>query len=117
MESGQISEKARTTVLTAVHVVKSIKPKDNNQQAVFPILLQETINWWEKRRDRTRSSMFGIPVAEWVVLVVGAIITTMFTFFFHGRKPRNPAYNEVIIFTIDSYEFISCAPVWLSIFR
>lgn len=82
MESGQISEKARTTVLTAVHVVKSIKPKDNNQQAVFPTLLQETINWWEKRRDRTRSSMFGIPVAEWVVLIVGAIITTMFTFFF-----------------------------------
>lgn len=86
MEYGEVSEKARSDVLTAVNIVKAIKPKEVNQQAVFPILLQETINWWENRRDRTRSSMFGIPAAEWVVLIVGAIITTTFTFFFTSES-------------------------------
>jgi len=82
MQSGEISDKARSAMLAAVHIVKTIKPQDSNQEGVFPILLQETINWWEARRDRTRTSMFGIPTAEWVVLIIGAIITMTFTFFF-----------------------------------
>jgi hypothetical protein len=86
MEDGNISEKARNIVLATVRVVKAIKPNDNNQQGVFPVLLQETINWWEKRRDRTRTSMFGIPPAEWVVLIAGAIITIIFTFFFTSES-------------------------------
>ena len=82
MEEGEVSDKARSTILSLVSVVKAIKPVGDNQQAVFPILLQETINWWENRRDRIRESMFGIPTAEWVVLIIGALITISFTFFF-----------------------------------
>lgn len=82
MENGELSEKARNTILSLVSVVKTIAPVDENQQAVYPILLQEMIKWWEFRRDRIREAMFGIPTAEWIVLILGALITISFTCFF-----------------------------------
>jgi hypothetical protein len=82
MEKGQVSAKAQHTLLLLARHVKSLDPKTPNQQSVHPALLSEIISLWENRLDRTRVSNFGVPTAEWVVLLVGAAITIAFTFFF-----------------------------------
>ena len=82
MGKGEISEKARHLVLTLIHTIKKIEPITQNQQGVYPTLISETVSLWESRQDRTRPANFGIPTAEWVILLIGAAITISFTFFF-----------------------------------
>ena len=82
MGKGEISEKARGLALTLIHTIKRIDPITRNQQGVYSTFISETVSLWESRQDRTRPANFGIPTAEWVILLMGAAITISFTFFF-----------------------------------
>ncbi len=82
MEKGEVSEKAHHELLELLHVIKSIEPKTQNQQSIYSSLLSETNSLWESRLDRNKVSNFGVPTAEWVVLLIGAGIVIVFTFFF-----------------------------------
>jgi hypothetical protein len=82
MESDQISMTARKIFLNSLDLARQIEPQTENQKGLYPILMAEMINTWESRRDRTKVSNMGIPVAEWVILILGAIITLIFTLFF-----------------------------------
>ena len=82
MDSDQISMTARKIFLNSLDLARKIEPKTENQKGLYPILMAEMINTWESRRDRTKVSNMGIPVAEWVILILGAIITLIFTLFF-----------------------------------
>ena len=82
MEKGEISAKARDLAFSMLQIVKSIEPVTENQKAIYPNLLTLTYEFLDSRRDRTRSNNFGEPVAEWVILIIGAIITITYTFFF-----------------------------------
>ncbi len=82
MEKGEISTKARDLAFSILQIVKFIEPVTENQKAIYPNLLTLTYEFLDSRRDRTRSNNFGEPVAEWVILIIGAIITITYTFFF-----------------------------------
>ncbi|MEK8095551.1 hypothetical protein WOC76_24140 [Methylocystis sp. IM3] len=82
MEKGEISQRAQNDLLALAHLVKGLDPKTQNQQSVHAAMLSESISLWESRLERTRVSNFGVPSAEWTVLLVGALITIAFTFFF-----------------------------------
>lgn len=82
MESDQISMTARKIFLNTLDIARKIEPITENQKALYPIMMSEMFNTWESRRDRTKVSNTGIPGAEWVILIIGAVITLMFTFFF-----------------------------------
>lgn len=82
MAKGQTSEKARDAMLALINVIKKIDPKTQNQQVIYSALISETFSLWESRLDRTTPANFGIPTAEWVILLIGAAITISFTFFF-----------------------------------
>lgn len=82
MAHFEISAKARNTALKLLGVLKNIEPVTENQKTLYSSILSETSALWEARRDRTKISNHGIPAVEWVVLIVGAIITIVFTFFF-----------------------------------
>ncbi len=82
MEKGEVSDKAQNELMALAHAVKSLEPKTANQQSVHSAILTESIALWDSRLDRTRVSNFGVPNAEWTVLLVGAAITIAFTFFF-----------------------------------
>lgn len=82
MERDQKSLKARHLLVTLMHKGLHIEPETENQKAIFPNLATELINAWEARRERTRASNYGIPGAEWIILIAGAIITLLFTFLF-----------------------------------
>lgn len=79
---GQTSKEASEDLVNLLHVIKAIEPKTQNQQAVYNTLLSEAVSLWDSRLNRDRVSNFGVPPAEWAVLLVGAAITIAFTFFF-----------------------------------
>ena len=82
MESEQMSPRARSYQLSLVRIIRGIEPKNENQTAIYANLLTEIYSVWRDRRDRVRNSNYGLPSAEWVVLILGAVITIFFTFFF-----------------------------------
>lgn len=83
MESqGLPDEKAREFALQIMQTVKSIEPVSENQKAVFPILLSEVAELLKTRWERTRGPNLGEPPVEWVILIVGGILTIILTFFF-----------------------------------
>ena len=82
MEKHEYSAKAHDLLFKVINSVISIEPKTENQKALYPIITNELINFWENRRTRTRATNLGLPVAEWTVLILGASITIIFTYFF-----------------------------------
>lgn len=82
LAQGKVSEKTHDTLLALLHAVRTIDPKTQNQQSIYSALLAETDACWESRLDRNKVSNFGVPAAEWVVLLVGGAIVIAFTFFF-----------------------------------
>jgi len=82
LQRGEISETTHVTLITLMHAVRTIDPKTQNQQTIYSALLAAMNECWESRLDRNKVSNFGVPGAEWVVLLVGATVVIAFTFFF-----------------------------------
>lgn len=82
MGEGKVSKTANEDLVNLLSVVESIAPKTQNQQAVYGVLLAETVSLWNSRLNRNKVSNYGVPAAEWVVLLIGASLTIAYTFFF-----------------------------------
>jgi hypothetical protein len=82
MQRGEISHNAHELLLSLLRAIRGIEPKTQNQQSIYASLLSEINTCWESRVDRNKVSNFGVPTAEWVVLLIGATIVIAFTFFF-----------------------------------
>lgn len=82
IEKGEVSKTATEDLVNLLHVIKEIQPKTPNQQSVYSTLLAEAVSLWDSRLNRNKVTNYGVPAAEWAVLLVGAAITITFTFFF-----------------------------------
>lgn len=82
MDQHGYSQKARMTMWLLLDVVKKIEPRNENQKALLPILMSEAITTWSERRERLDKVDMGIPGVEWFVLLTGAVVTIIFTYFF-----------------------------------
>lgn len=102
MAYGEISETARKTGFRLLKTIKAIEPATENQKAIYPILLSEVSDFWDARRERLSSTNFGEPAIEWIMLILGALITIIFTFFFtiesHGIHLLMRGMASMIIF-------------------
>ncbi len=86
MGDFQKSSKARKMCFDLMHEVIDFEPVSESQKAVYPIAVQEVCNLWENRRARTNISDNGMPVEEWVVLILGASVCSVFSYFFGLRN-------------------------------
>ena len=75
-------------------------------ECLFPIILQESISIWENRRERTDQAEYGIPGIEWVVLLTGAIITIIFTYFFTTSLFKTQLFMTGLITLIISINLV-----------
>jgi hypothetical protein len=82
MDDGKIDPEARHTLLRLLREVFDFEPETENQKAIYPVAVQETCQLWDNRRARTNIAQYGMPIEEWIVLIAGGIICTVFTFFF-----------------------------------
>ncbi len=82
MGEGKKSFKARKLVFDLIHEVIDFEPVTESQKAIYPLAVQSVCNLWDNRRARTNISDNGMPVEEWVVLVLGAGVCSAFAYFF-----------------------------------
>jgi Protein of unknown function (DUF4239) len=82
MEKGETDTKAKDLAFSMLQTVKVIDPVTDNQKAIYPNLLTLLSDFLDSRRERTRSTNFGEPAVEWIILIIGAVITITYTFFF-----------------------------------
>jgi hypothetical protein len=86
MDQAQKSSKARRMCFDLIHEVIDYEPVTESQKAVYPLAVESVCNLWENRRCRTNISDNGMPVEEWVVLGLGAVVCTAFAYFFGLRN-------------------------------
>jgi hypothetical protein len=82
MDKHDFSQKARMTMWALLDVVKKIEPGNENQKALLPILMSEAMTAWSERCERLDKVDMGIPGVEWFLLLTGAVVTIIFTYFF-----------------------------------
>jgi hypothetical protein len=86
MARGEESYEARRKLDTLYHA--SMRLVDNRAQGIGVEVMQELGAITESRRARLHHSMGAVPTPLWVMLVVGAVITVGFTFFFGMENLR-----------------------------
>lgn len=82
MAKGKVNYEARRTAIQLMREVSTFEPVNENQKAVYPQLIQESCQVWDNRRARTNIAQFGVPAVEWFVLILGGVVTVVFTYFF-----------------------------------
>jgi Protein of unknown function (DUF4239) len=82
MDQSTFSPRARKMMWALLDVVKRIEPHGENQKALLPLLVNEVFTAWSERRERIEKIGIAIPGLEWFVLLAGAIVTIIFTYFF-----------------------------------
>lgn len=82
MVQSKIYPPARKAAITLMKEINDFEPATEGEKAVYPLTVQAGCTLWDNRRARTNFVTVGIPGVEWVVLVVGGIITIAFTYFF-----------------------------------
>jgi hypothetical protein len=82
MDDGGFSPEARRAAVDLVRTVSDFEPTTEREKATFAVELQAAGELWNNRRVRIATSTHGIPALEWVVLIAGAIVTIIFTYFF-----------------------------------
>lgn len=82
MIDEKIDTKARKTCVTLMREVMSVEPVTENQKAIYQVAIQEACQMWDSRRARTNLAQYGVPGVEWMVLILGGVVTVVFTYFF-----------------------------------
>ncbi len=88
MDAGQVHEAVRNISLQLVNEATQLEPVTENQKALYPSLVQETLELRDERRARTGIALHDLPAVEWFVLCVGAVITVVFSYVFHVESYR-----------------------------
>jgi hypothetical protein len=88
MQQARMSVKARRTALRLVRSLDSFEPESEAHKSVFPLLLEQTRDLWDRRRERATMAQYGIPVVEWAALLIGAAVTILFAGLFSVGNVR-----------------------------
>jgi undecaprenyl pyrophosphate phosphatase UppP len=88
MERAQMSVEARMTALALAQSLRDFEPATEAQKIIHPVLLEQIRELWDRRRDRAGTVEYGIPVVEWVTLIVGAVVTVFIGSLMHVASHR-----------------------------
>lgn len=89
MDDGKHSKNAQELAVRLMHDLTSFDPKTPNQQGLYPLMVQSACNVWNDRCDRVNIARHGIPAAEWVILILGGVITVVFSYFLGVENVRS----------------------------
>jgi hypothetical protein len=88
MANAQECTNARRLAVNMQEVLMDFEPTTENQKGLYPQMIADTSELWKCRRSRINIATNGLPPVEWVTLIVGALITVFFTFFFEVGQLR-----------------------------
>ncbi|MFM7244509.1 MAG: hypothetical protein ACKO40_10110 [Planctomycetaceae bacterium] len=75
MAEGRMSRDAVATALAIANSLDGFEPASETEKIVYPALLEQIRELWDRRRERAGTCESGIPAVEWVALVMGAGVT------------------------------------------
>jgi len=86
MQSGEMSSEAQTLAEKVWDLTATFDPQTVKEQIFFSEMLEKMNNSIEMRRQRLQEARTGLHPSLWFVLILGGIITVVFTFFFGSEN-------------------------------
>jgi hypothetical protein len=96
MERARMNVDARRTALALSQSLNDFEPASEAHKTIYPCILEKISELWDRRRDRAVTAQYGIPVVEWVALILGAMVTV----FFAGLFSVGSARLQMVITTL-----------------
>jgi len=97
MKNGLPSEKALTEIRKLWTTVSSFQPQDQNNTSLWENMLQAMESIGTSRRLRMITAAFGLSPVMAFVLILGATITILFTYFFGLEKFKTQAIMTALV--------------------
>jgi len=88
MARAQMSVEARMTALSLARSLSGFEPVTEAHKIIYPVIIEQVRQLWDRRRERASSAEYGIPAVEWVALVVGAAVTLFLGSLLHVENRR-----------------------------
>ena len=88
MKDGILNHRAHDILKNLLDEIKKIVPITENEKQLFPTLLQETISIGKYRYVSFSQAENGVPSPEWVMLLIGGVVTIVFTYFFRIENQK-----------------------------
>ena len=86
MQLGEKSTEAQAAADKVWEITARFDPKTDREKIFFSEMLKKMNNAVEMRRQRLQDARSGIHPSLWFVLLLGGIITVVFTFFFGSQN-------------------------------
>ncbi len=82
MDHGRHTPEARRAAIDLVDAVCRFQPSSEKERTIYEAQLAAACEFWNCRRSRIVTASHGVAALEWVVLILGGVITVAFTYFF-----------------------------------
>ena len=82
MKNGHRDDVARGLLVSVSKKLDAIEPKTQGQETVFDKVQDELSLAWTMRRQRISHVEYRLPDLEWEVLLIGGLVTVVFSYFF-----------------------------------
>ncbi len=82
MSCGNYCKLSREKAVDLMKSLVEFSPKNEIEKFLYPALIHESSVFWQNRQSRLLSAQNHLPGFEWTVLILGAFIVMVFTFFF-----------------------------------
>jgi hypothetical protein len=102
LDNGRHSPRARMAAIRLIDAVCQFEPRTESEKAIYAAELEAICDFWDSRRVRTVTAMHGVPLLQWIVLLIGAMVTVTFTYFFKIEHLKVQVMMTAMVSTIIS---------------
>jgi hypothetical protein len=86
MRRGEMSMEAQAAAEGVWELLFTFEPKTNSERIFFSEMVEKMNSAFEMRRQRLQDARTGLHPSLWLVLILGGIITVVFTVFFGSEN-------------------------------
>lgn len=97
MQHAKYSPKAFNLVWSIWKEITTYQPSTESEKTLHAQMLSEVCSMTENRRTRIVSASHGVNPLMWSVLIIGAVFTVMFTYFFGVEHLRAQILMTVLV--------------------
>jgi hypothetical protein len=97
LQEGQYSQQTFHTVFVLWKEITTYDPVTPREQNLQQQLVSEICSMTQNHRTRVISSTHGVAPIMWLVLIVGGVFTTIFTYFFGVANIRVQALMTILV--------------------
>jgi hypothetical protein len=105
MGCGKYCPESRDKAVNLMKILVDLTPESDTEKSLYPLFVQESSLFWQNRQSRLLSADNHLPLFEWVVLCLGAVIVIVFTFFFGLEKVKLQVLMTALLGMLISLNF------------